>query len=149
MSAEIVGSFNISKFFESKHYQSNTPRQNWTEADIESMYSSFLWKPVVIGTTADFMRWVFEQTKRKETPPYRGILNLCDNDGNFVLSPWFRQQDYKASFEKFLNEPSDLKEKINVFMNAGNPENLAEESKQTLIIPRSELTMIDPYLRFY
>ena len=138
MSAEI----DSRAFFDSDFYKKDYSHLAWVESRAESIVEEFAWKPVIVHVTEGFSYYVYEQTKRGELPPYYGILNTFDEEGNFTLFPWFRTKDVRDLITKSLSRTPDIDEALNAFVSPLDPANLIKHCDHRLIIPRSELVTI-------
>lgn len=133
------------RFFLSEFYKKDPKRLAWIEQVESTIVKKYLWQPVHIHVSGGFLEYGHQQTGGGEVPPYSGILNPLDENGNFILFPWFRMQDKVELMGRALGGASkseDIDGVLNSWINLLDPANLFAHCDHKLVIPRSELVMI-------
>lgn len=131
---------NPDNFTASKFYKNIDQKHlKWVNSTIDFINTNYLWKPVVVHVNTPFLEYVHHETDRRELPPYYGILNPCDENGNFILFPWIRTQDRMAAITQSLSRANNIDDVIGGFIGTLDPANLIARCDYKLIIPRSEL----------
>jgi hypothetical protein len=131
---------NPDDFTESNFYKGiDQEHLKWVNSIIDFINTNYLWKPVVIHVNTPFLEYVHHETNRRELPPYYGILNPCDEKGNFVLFPWIRTQDRWAIGSQIISRSEGIDGVMNGLVGLLDPANVISRCDHKLIIPRSEL----------